>query len=153
VTTGATCNAAQGHRRARFHTFGIKPKSLTLRVQNCRLTEANGLWHGTPVYFAVVLIFSQQWPVLYGLPILVRLPQTFWEFTRDREGRPNNLSRPHPGSKETNTRAAAALIVQRDFRPCCVQGGPNNQSLRPPCDFHLQKQHTHTAVVFIQLIS
>jgi hypothetical protein len=28
--------------------------------------------------------------------IIVRLPQTFWEFTRDREGRPNNLSRPHP---------------------------------------------------------
>jgi hypothetical protein len=28
--------------------------------------------------------------------ILVRLSQTFWEFTRDRDGWLNNLSRPHP---------------------------------------------------------
>jgi hypothetical protein len=28
--------------------------------------------------------------------ILVRLPQTLWKFTREREGWPNNFSRPHP---------------------------------------------------------
>jgi hypothetical protein len=59
----------------------------------------------------------------------------------------------NPRSKETNTRAAAALMVHHNFRPGCVQGGPNKQSLRPASDFYLQNQHTHTAVIFIQLIS
>jgi hypothetical protein len=66
-----------------------------------------------------------------------------------------------PRPKDTKTTAAIIILplLQRDFGLRLARGWPgagqttSHYALRPPCDCHPQKPHTHIAVVFIQLTS